>query len=39
VNLGLSFQTFLAQALHQPLAATFLPANSGQGPAAAPALP
>ena len=30
---------FLTQALHQPLAATCLPANSGQGPAASLGLP
>ena len=34
-----SRQAFLAQALHQPLAMTCLPANSGQPPAASPALP
>ena len=32
-------QAFLAQALHQPLAETCLPAKSGQPPAAEPALP
>ena len=32
-------QPFLAQALHQPAAATCLPANSGQPPALSPALP
>jgi hypothetical protein len=32
-------QAFLAQALHQALAATCLPANSGQPPAASPGLP
>lgn len=33
------YQAFFAQALHQPLAATRLPANRGQGAAASAALP
>jgi len=36
VNFG---QAFLAQALHQPLAVTFLPWKTGQPPAESPALP
>lgn len=32
-------QAFFVQALHQPLAATVLPANNGQPPVASPALP